>query len=151
MANSKKLAATLNFVVDNFTTIGLSKEAKAFVKALNKDRATKEYIAEDFVSWIGDELRDCEDIIGKNFGYEVVISEGSSSVIYDHFKTCAFVEAEVFVRRRYSDFCPCATFLRTCLNKSKDNDTLSFRISRSYDLDIEDGKVKEITRHYPTY
>lgn len=151
MANSKKQAATLNFVVDNFTTIGLSKEAKAFVKALNKDKATKEYLAEDFVSWIGDELRECEDLIGINYGYEVILSENSNSVIYNSFTACAFVEAEVFVRKRYSDFCPCATFLRTCLNKSKDNDTLSFRISRSYDLDIEDGKVKEITRHYPTY
>ena len=151
MANSKKLAANINFVVDNFTTIGLSKEAKAFVKALNKDKATKEYLAEDFVSWIGDELRDCEDIIGTNCGYEVVISEGSNSVIYDHFKTCAYVEAKVFVRRRLFDYCGCATALKTCLSKSANNDTLSFDISRCYYLDIEDGKVKEITRCTPMY
>lgn len=151
MANSKKQAATLNFVVDNLTTIGVIKDAKAFVKALNKDKATKEYIAEDFVSWIGDELRECEDLIGINYGYEVILSENSNSVLYSNFTACAFVEANVFVRRRYPGFCPCATFLRTCLSKSKDNDTISFRISRCYDLDIEDGKVAGITRHYPTY
>lgn len=151
MANSKKLAANINFVVDNLTTIGVIKEAKAFVKALNKDKATKEYLAEDFVSWIGDELRECEDLIDTNYGYEVILSENSNSVIYDGFRACAYVEANVFVRRRLSDYCGCATFLRTCLSKSKNNDTLSFSISRCYDLDIEDGKVKEITRHYPTY
>lgn len=151
MANSKKLAANINFVVDNLTTIGVIKEAKAFVKALNKDKATKEYLAEDFVSWIGDELRECEDLVGTNYGYEVIIDEGSNSVIYDGFRACAYVYANVFVRRRLSDFCGCVTTLKTCLSKSKNNDTLTFGISRCYDLDIEDGKVKEITRHYPTY
>lgn len=150
MANSKKLAATLNFVVDNFTTIGVIKEAKAFVKALNKDKATKEYIAEDFVSWIGDELRECEDIVGTINGYEVILEEDLNSVFYDRFSAQAYVEARVFVRRRYSDYCGCATFLRACLSKIKNNDTISFGIVRCYDLDVEDGKVKGITRHYPT-
>lgn len=150
MANSKQLAANINFVVDNLTTIGVIKEAKAFVKALNKDKATKEYLAEDFVSWIGDELRECEDLIGAIYGYEVIL-EDLNPVIYDRSRACAFVDARVFVRKRFSDYCGCATFLRTCLSKSKNNDTLSFGISRSYDLDIEDGEIKEITRHYPTY
>lgn len=154
MANSKKLAANINFVVDNLTTIGVIKEAKAFVKALNKDKATKEYLAEDFISWIGDELRECEDLIGTNYGYEVILDENSSSVVYDHYRTCAYVQADVFVRRHLSNVCGCATFLRTCLGKThinKNNDTLSFGISRCYRLDIEDGEIKEITRHYPTY
>ena len=149
MESSKKLAANINFVVDNFTTIGVIKEAKAFVKALNKDKATKEYLAEDFVSWIGDELRECEDLVATNYGYEVIIDENSNSIIYDRFGAQAYVYAEVFVRRRSSDFCACAISLKTCL--SKNNNTLSFSISRCYDLDIEDGKVKGITRHYPTY
>lgn len=151
MENSKKLAANLNFVVDNLTTIGVIKEAKAFVKALNKDKATKEYIVEDFVSWIGDELRACEDLVGTIYEYEVIISENSNSVIYGRFDAQAYVEAKVFVKRHYSGFCACMMTLKTCLSKSKNDDTLSFRISRCYDLDIEDGKVKEITRHYPTY
>lgn len=151
MANSKKQAATLNFKVDNLTTIGVIKEAKAFVKALNKDKATKEYIAEDFVSWIGDELRECEDLVGTIYGYEVILSENSNSVIYDRFSARAFVEAEVFVRRCYPDYCACVVPLRICLSKNKDNDTLSFRISRCYDLGVEDGKVGGITRYYPTY
>lgn len=150
MANSKELAANINFVVDNLTTIGVIKEAKAFVKALNKDKATKEYLAEDFVSWIGDELRECEDLIGTINGYEVILDD-LNPVFYDHFKTCTYVEARVFVRKRFSDYCGSATSIKTCLSKIKNNDTLSFGISRCYDLDIEDGKVKEITRHYPTY
>lgn len=151
MANSKKLAANINFVVDNLTTFGNIKEAKAFVRALNKDKATKEYLAEDFVSWIGDALRGCEDLIGTNYGYEVIIDEGSNSVLYDPYKACAYVYANVFVRRRLPDFCGCVTSLKTCLSKIKDNDTLSFSISRCYYLDIEDGKVKEITRCNPIY
>lgn len=151
MANSKKPAANINFVVDNLTTIGVIKGAKAFVKALNKDKAIKEYLAEDFVNWIGDELRECEDLIGTTYGYEVILSENSNSVFYDYYRACAYVEANVFVRRHISDYCGCATFLRTCLSKSKNNDTLSFSISRCYHLDIEDGKIKEITRCNPTY
>lgn len=150
MANSKNLAANINFVVDNLTTIGVIKEAKAFVKALNKDKATKEYLAEDFVSWIGDELRECEDLVGKIDGYEVILDD-LNPVIYDRFRVCTFVEARVFVRKRFSDYCGSATSIKTCLSKIKNNDTLSFGITRCYDLDIEDGKVKEITRHYPTY
>lgn len=151
MANSKELAANINFVVDNLTTIGVIKEAKAVVRALNKDKETKERLADDFVSWIGDELRELEDVLGSNYRYEVIIDKDANSVIYDRFSAQAYVGAEVFVRRRISDYCGCATFLRTCLSKNNNNDTLSFGISRCYDLDIEDGKVKEITRHYPTY
>lgn len=150
MANSKKLAANINFVVDNLTTIGVIKEAKAFVKALNKDKATKEYLAEDFVSWIGDELRECGDLVGTIYGYEVIL-EDLNPVIYDRSRACTYVDARVFVRKRFSDYCGSTTSIKTCLSKIKNNDTLSFGITRCYYLDIEDGKVKEITRCNPTY
>lgn len=150
MANSKQLAANINFVVDNLTTIGVIKEAKAFVKALDKDKATKEYLAEDFVNWIGDELRECEDLIGTINGYEVILDD-LNPVVYGRYRACTFVEARVFVRKRFSDYCGSLTSIKTCLSKIKNNDTLSFGITRCYYLDIEDGKVKEITRCNPTY
>lgn len=152
MANSKKLAANINFVVDNLTTIGVIKEAKAFVKALNKDKATKQYLADDLVSWIGDELRECEDLIGTNYGYEVVLSEDAPTVLYDAHTPHVYIYAKVFVERRIVNCCGITTTLKSCLgNRYNDNNVFSFYIGRCYDLDIEDGEIKEITRHYPTY
>lgn len=158
MANSKELAANINFVVDSFTSIGDIKEAKALVKALNKDKATKQYLADDLVNWIGDELRECADLIGTDcYEYEVFIDDTISSTLHTtHYSNQAsiYIYTQVFIKKFLPRFCGLTSSIRNVLeanNYCKDNRVIGLNVSRCYDLGLEDGEIKEITRHYPTY
>lgn len=156
MANSKKLAANINFVVDDLTTIGTIKEAKALAKALNKDKATKQYLADDLVSWIGDELRECADLIGTNgYEYEVFNDDTISSMLHIspyNNQVSVYIYAHVFIKRFPPRFCGLTSSIRHALEADdycKYNRVIGLDVSRCYHLDIEDGKVKEITRSNP--
>lgn len=158
MANSKQLAANINFVIDDLTTIGVIKEAKALAKALNKDKATKQYLADDLVSWIGDELRECADLIRTNYyEYEVFNDDTISSMLHIspyNNQVSVYIYAQVFIKRFPLRFCGLTMSIKNALEPDdycKYNRVIGLNVSRCYHLEVEDGKVKEITRCNPTY